>query len=84
LRNDADRANLRRLVIQREIGIAQLAGFGIDDQVRLDAAPGKREDVLAIDIAAGPHAQRTEDAAVEVEQNLGMRGVDRRFGKKWS
>ena len=42
-----------------------------------DAAPGEREDVLAVDIAAGAHAQLAQDAAVEVEQNVGMRGVDR-------
>src|SRR5574343_120826 len=77
LEDHADRADLRRLVIDREVGVAELAGLGIDDQVRLDAAPGQREDVLAIDVAAGPHAQRTEDAAVEVEQHLGMRGIDR-------
>src|SRR6185369_589933 len=33
LEDDADRTNLRRLVGQREVGIGQLAGLGIDDQV---------------------------------------------------
>ena len=49
--------NLRRLVAEREVGIGQPAGLGIDDQVRLDAAPREGEDVLAIDVPAGPHAQ---------------------------
>src|SRR5574343_965740 len=82
LENHADRANMGRLVGQRKVGVAELAGLGIDDQVRLDAAPGQREDVLAIDVAAGPHAQRAEDAAVEVEQHLGVRGIDRPVGEE--
>src|SRR5574343_1505388 len=77
LEDDPDRTDLRSLVVEREVGIGQLAGLGIDDQVRLDAAPGQRKNVLAIDVAAGPHAQRTEDAAVEIEQHLRMRRVDR-------
>src|SRR5574343_1693106 len=82
LQDHADRADMGRLVVEREVGVAELAGLGIDDQVRLDAAPGQREDVLAIDVAAGPHAQRAEDAAVEVEQHLGVRGIDRPVGEE--
>ncbi len=39
------------------------------------AADGK--DVFAIDIAAGLDAQLAQDAAVEVEQDVGVAGVDR-------
>src|SRR5574343_595780 len=57
LEDHPDRANVGRLVGQREVGVAELAGLGIDEQVRLDTAPGQREYVLAIDVATGPHTQ---------------------------
>src|SRR5574343_1875988 len=57
LEDHPDRANEGRLVGQREVGVAELAGLGIDEQVRLDTAPGQREYVLAIDVATGPHTQ---------------------------
>jgi hypothetical protein len=43
LEDDTHRADLGRLVVEREVGIAQLAGLGIDDQVRLDAPAGECE-----------------------------------------
>jgi ATP:corrinoid adenosyltransferase len=45
-----------------------------------EAAPAHGEDVLAIDFARGGDAQAAHDAAVEVEQHVGMRGVHRAVG----
>src|SRR5574343_291175 len=76
LQDDADRADLGRLVVEREIGVAQAPRFGIDDQMRADAASGQCKNILAIDVAAGPHAQRAQDAAIEIEQHIRVRGID--------
>jgi hypothetical protein len=77
LENHADRADMRRLVGQGKIGVGQPPGLGIDDQVLGDAAPGERKDALAIDVAAGAHAQLAENAAIEVEQHLRVRSIER-------
>ena len=43
----------------------------------VDAAPGEGEHVLAVHLAGGAHAQLAQDAAVEVEQDVRMRGIHR-------
>jgi len=78
--DDADRADMRCLVGERKVGVRQAPRLGIDDQVLADATPGEGKDVLAVDVATGAHAQLAENAAVEVEQHLGVRGIDRPIG----
>ena len=62
------------------VGVGQPAARAVDQQVRRDAMATDREHVLAVDIAAGAHAQLAQDAAVEVEQDVGVAGVDRAVG----
>ena len=40
-------------------------------------APAGGKHVLAVDFVAGTHAQGTQNAAIEVEQDVGVAGVDR-------
>ncbi len=78
----ADRADLHRLVG----GATSVSRSSPDSELTTrclaDAAPAEREDVLAVDFARGAHAQFAEDAAVEVEQDLGVRGVHRAVGEE--
>jgi hypothetical protein len=77
----ADRADAGGAVGEGEVGVAELAGFAVDvDAAAEDAAPAHGEDVLAIDVARGGDAQAAHDAAVEVEQHVGVRGVHRAVG----
>ena len=80
--DDAHRADAHRLVVDRERGVREAPRLGVDDEVLLDAPPGQREHVLAVDLGAGPDAELAEDAAVEVEQHVGVRGVDRAIGEE--
>ena len=49
----------------------------LGDEPRADAAAGDVPDVGALDLGAGAHAARAEDAAVVVEHVARVRGVDR-------
>jgi hypothetical protein len=74
----ADRADRHGGAIgSRDVGVAKAAGGAVHDQVRADAAPAEGEHVLAVDVAAGAHAELAQDAAVEIEQHVGVRGIDR-------
>src|SRR5512139_312122 len=61
----AHRADLDGLVGDLHVGVHQPPGLRVDDQVLAEAAAGQREDVLAIHLARGAHAQFAEDAAIE-------------------
>ncbi len=73
----AYRADVHGLVGDGDIGVGEPPGFGVDDEVLGDAAPRQRKHVLAIDLRRGAHAQLAQDAAIEIEQDLGVRGIDR-------
>lgn len=79
--NDANRADFGGFVGCGKVGVAQPAGFAIDDQMFGDATPGKGEDTLVIDLTAGAHAQFAQNAAVEVEQGIGCDASTGRVGK---
>ena len=76
----AHRADAGGAVGQRHVGVAQPAAVAVDQQVRADAVAADGKDVLAVDLAAGAHAQLAQDAAVEVEQDVGVAGVHRPVG----
>ena len=68
---------MRGLVGGREVRVAELAGRRVDNDVRSHAPPGERKHGFAVDVAARPHAKLALDAAIEVEQHVRVRGVDR-------
>jgi hypothetical protein len=53
----------------------------LGDEPGLDATAGDVPDVRALDLGAGTHAARAEDAAVVVQHEARVRGVDRERGK---
>ena len=59
-----------------EIGVGEAPRRRVDDHAGVDAAIADVEHVLAVDVAAGAHAQVAQDAAVVVEQDVRMRRVD--------
>ena len=54
-----------------------LAGRRVDNDVRSHASSGERKDGLAVDVAARPDAKLALDAAIEIEQHVRVRRVDR-------
>ena len=72
----ADRTDMRGLVRDREVRVAEFAALRIDDDVGRHAAPGERENGFAVDITARSHAEFALDAAIEIDQHIRMRGVD--------
>src|SRR5271166_1817051 len=73
----ADRADVRRLVRDREIRVAELAARRVDHDVRGHAAAGERKYGLAVHVVARANAELALDAAIEVDQHVRVRSVDR-------
>ena len=71
---------MRRHVVQAERGVAQSPAGGVDDQVRADAVAADGEHALAVDLAAGAHAQLAQDAAVQIQPDVWVARVDRAIG----
>src|SRR5512139_3434542 len=71
----AHRADVDGLVGDLHVRVGEPARLGVHDQVLAEAAAGEREDVLAVHLARRAHAQLAEDAAVELEQDLGVGSV---------
>ena len=44
------------------------------------AVPAEGKHLFAVDFVAGPHAQLAQDAAVGLEQHIGVAGIDRAHG----
>ena len=72
-----DRADVGRAVVQRHRRVGQPAAGAVDQQVGVNAVAADGKDILAVDIAAGAHAQLAQDAAVQVQQDVGVAGVHR-------
>jgi hypothetical protein len=64
----------------RHFGIGMGQVLAIDRDAAVNAAADIAEDTLAIDILRGADAPPAADAAVGVERDIGMRGVDRAAG----
>ena len=47
-----------------------------------DATARQGEYVLAVDFPRGTHAQLAENTAIELEQDVRVRGIDRTIGKQ--
>ena len=62
-------------VVGAEAAVAEPAGGGFDDQPAGDAPAADGEDVLAVQVATGAHAQFAQDAAVEVDDEVRMGGI---------
>ena len=72
LQDGADRADVDRLVRDAQVGVGE-PGSRVDADSLVAAAPDEVEDVLAVEVPRGAHAARAEDAAVAVDQDVGMR-----------
>jgi len=83
LRQDySDRTHLCRLVAKGDIRIRQVPRFGIDDQVLLDARPDRANTFLRSTSLLARMPQLAQDAAIEVEQYVRMRCIDRPVGEQ--
>jgi hypothetical protein len=72
----ADRADLFRDGEIGDLRVRMGEVFGIDGHPPVDAPADIAEDPLAIDVLAGPDAPPAGDAAVGVERDVRMRGID--------
>jgi len=56
--------------------IGKSAAHAVDHEVRADAVPGNREHILTVDVMTRAHTQFAENAAVKVDQQVGMTCVN--------
>ena len=71
----ADRADVHGLVGAAQIRIRQVR-LGVHPDLLVRAPPHELEGVLPVQVARGPDAAGAEDAAVAVDEDVGMAGVD--------
>ena len=76
----AHRADARGAIGPSFEVVSPAGRWAVHHQVRGDAAAGDGEHVLAVDLAAGAHAQLAEDAAVQVEQQIRVARVHAAVG----
>jgi len=76
----ADRTDRGRHRVVADRGVGRREVRAVHRHAPMDAAPDIAEDTLAIDILRGPDAAPAAYAAVGVERDVGVRGVDRAAG----
>jgi len=76
----ADRADVGRAVCYCQRTVAQPAAVAVDQQPRADAVAADGEHLFAVDLVARAHAELAQDAAVGLEQHVGVAGVHRALG----
>ena len=67
---------MRGLVGDRESRVDELAARRIDHECGGQAAPAEPEHLLVVHVAARAHAELALDAAIAVDDRVGMRSVD--------
>ncbi len=72
----ADRTDLRGFVTKVKSSIHQPPRWRVNDQMRTDATAADGEDALAIHIPTRAYTKAAKNAAVEIDEGLGMRGID--------